>query len=120
MPIIKADNGLTNPEAGVIATRPTTAPVARPKTLGRLCTQLIIIQVKAAEAAAVFVTTTAEVANHPEVKADPPLKPNQPNHNRNAPNTVNGIFAGSIGALPYPLLFPITIATAKADIPAVI
>src|ERR1700737_2880311 len=80
---------LTKPEAGVIATRPATAPAAAPRTLGwRLCHQLTVIQVKAAMAVAVLVTTKALVARPPAATALPALNPNQPNQSRQAPRPV--------------------------------
>src|SRR4051812_29172938 len=94
MPISSAPVTSTKPEAGVIATRPATAPAAAPSTLGcPLCHQLTVIQVIAAIAAAVLVTTKALVARLPpvalpaELRALPALKPNQPNHKRAAPRT---------------------------------
>src|SRR3989338_7625683 len=90
----------TKPEAGVIATRPTTAPVATPRTLGRRCNQLKIIQTVAAAAAAVLVTTKALTARPLAARAEPPLKPNQPNQSSTAPMTTSGILPGSILSLP--------------------
>ena len=55
--------GVTKPAAGVIATRPATAPAAAPSTVGvPVCSQLTVIQVSAAMAAAMLVTTKAEAA----------------------------------------------------------
>jgi hypothetical protein len=56
--MIIAAMGVTNPDAGVITTKPTTAPEAAPIMLGRPPRrQLMVINVKAAIAAAVLVTT---------------------------------------------------------------
>src|SRR4030042_1985385 len=102
-----------------MATSPTTAPVAAPSTDGLRLIQPSIIQVKAADAAAVLVATKAFEAKPPEVRALPALKPNQPNHRRAAPNTTIGILLGSIGSLSwYPLRGPSTMASANADTPA--
>jgi hypothetical protein len=54
-----APMGVTKPAAGVMATRPTTAPVAMPKTLGWPSRQANSIQESAAAAAAVLVFTKA-------------------------------------------------------------
>src|ERR671937_1177875 len=86
----------TNPEAGVIATSPATAPIVAPSADG--CPrwiQDIVMKVSAAIAAAVFVTTNALVASSPAAIALPALNPNQPNHNSAAPRTVMVASCGS-------------------------
>src|SRR2546425_12039201 len=93
----------TYPDAGVIATSPATAPAAAPRTLGApLCSHETVIQVSAAIAAAVFVTTKALAASPPAVIALPALKPNQPNQRSDAPRAVMGASCGSIGSRPKP------------------
>ena len=63
MPIQIADIGPTKPDPGVIATRPATAPLAAPKTVGLpLKIQSIAIHESAAVAVAIWVTTNADVA----------------------------------------------------------
>src|SRR3990172_2683089 len=95
-PIIMAAEGVTKPEAGVIATSPATAPTAAARTLGLpLWIQLIVVMVRAAIAAAVLVTTKALVARPPAARALPALKPNHPNHRRDAPSTVMVTSCGS-------------------------
>src|SRR5216684_6320722 len=112
---------LTNPEAGVIATRPATAPAAAPSTLGcRLCHQLTVIQVSAAIEVAVFVTTKALVARLPAATALPALKPNQPNQSRQAPSTVIVASCGSTFSLPKPSRLPSTSAATRAETPELI
>src|SRR4030067_483939 len=91
-----AAHGWTKPAAGVIATSPTTAPVAAPSTEGLRLIQPRIIQVKAAEAAAVLVATKALEASPPAVSALPALKPNHPNQSRAAPSTTIGMLLGSM------------------------
>src|SRR2546428_13767183 len=94
---------LTKPEAGVIATKPATAPAAAPITLGCfLCHQLTVIQVRAAIAAAVLVTTKALGASPPAPRARPALKPNHPNQSRAAPRTVIGARRGPTFRFPNP------------------
>src|SRR2546422_5223793 len=58
--------GFTNPDAGVIATSPATAPEAAPSTVGlpRMA-HSVNIQPSAAAAVAVLVTTNALVASLP-------------------------------------------------------
>ena len=86
MPITSAPIGPTKPEAGVIATRPATAPEAMPMTVGLpRCAHSTNIQVRAATAVAICVTVIAMPACRPAVTAEPALNPNQPTHRRAAP-----------------------------------
>src|SRR5262249_18440499 len=87
-PIAIADSGLTNPEPGVIATRPATAPDAAPRIVGLPETiHSARTQPSVAQAAAMCVTTKAFVASPLAPNADPALNPNQPTHSRAAPRT---------------------------------
>src|SRR5437899_4440656 len=91
MPIQMAEIGPTNPEAGVIATSPATAPLAAPRTVGfPRYSHSTTIHASAAAAVAVLVTTNALVARGPAPRALPALNPNQPNQSIEAPNTVIG------------------------------
>src|SRR5437870_10441554 len=104
------------PAAGVIATRPAPAPAAARRTLGApLCSHDTVIQVSAAIAAAVFVTTKALAARPPALIALPALKPNQPNQSSDAPRTVMVASCGSIGSRPRPLRRPSTSAATSAE-----
>ena len=77
----------TNPAAGVIITKPTTAPIHASITL-ILCplipsiTSQVIIHI----ADAVFVVTNAKIASSFAPSAEPELNPNQPNHNIPVPS----------------------------------
>src|SRR5437763_16664696 len=85
-PISRAGKGFTNPEAGVIATSPATAPEIPPSKLGLPCrTHSANIQPKAAAAAPKCVATKALVAKPDALSALPALKPNQPTQRRQAP-----------------------------------
>src|SRR5215472_7342249 len=88
----------TKPEAGVIATRPATAPEQMPTTVGLpLSPHSTSIQVKAATAVAIWVTSIAMPACIPAVTAEPALKPNQPTHNNDAPMKVSTmLWAGPV------------------------
>src|SRR3989304_5407239 len=118
--------GPTKPEAGVIATRPATAPEAAPSTVGlpRL-SHSVNIQPSAAAAAPavgaadapgaprprrgvnpppgpaaaapVLVATNALAASPLASSALPALKPNQPNQSSAAPITVIGRVCGGLG-----------------------
>src|SRR5687767_9290386 len=93
--------GVTNPAAGVMATRPATAPEAAPSTVG-LPRELhsVNIHPSAAAAAPVLVVRKAWAARPLAPSALPALKPNHPNHSRLAPITVNGKLCGGIGWWP--------------------
>src|SRR5207248_11559965 len=83
----------------------------------RLWYQLTVIQVSAAMAVAVLVTTNALVARVPAVTALPALKPNQPNQSRLAPRTVIVASCGSDFSLPNPRRRPRTRAATSAETP---
>src|SRR5271165_6925777 len=87
-PMINPPPGSTKPEAGVIATRPATAPEAAPSTEGLpLAIHSANIQPSAAAAVAIWVTAIAMPARPLAATADPALKPNQPTHSNEAPIT---------------------------------
>ena len=98
-PISMAGNGLTNPEAGVMATSPATAPEMPPSTLGfPLWIHSTNIQPRAAAAVAKWVATNALVASGDAARALPALNPNQPTHSRQAPMTLSTRLCGFIGS----------------------
>ena len=90
MPMHSEPTGPTKPDAGVMATRPATAPVQMPTTVGfpRII-HSTSIQVNAAAEVAMCVTVIAMPACIPAVTAEPALKPNQPTHNSDAPMNVS-------------------------------
>src|SRR5882724_9249928 len=76
----------TKPAAGVMATRPTTAPTQKPTTDGFLPRNTSKnIQESPAAAAAVLVVEKAETDRALAPRAEPALKPNQPNQSRPVP-----------------------------------
>src|SRR5690242_15977980 len=89
-PITMPCHGSTKPEAGVMVPRPATAPEIMPSTDGlpRL-DHSIAVQVSAPAQADRCVAVIAMTACAPEVSADPPLKPNQPTHNKPVPITAS-------------------------------
>src|SRR5712692_3346566 len=112
------ESGPTNPDAGVIATSPATAPLAAPRTVGfPRYSHSATIHANAAEAVAVLVTTNALVASAPAATALPALKPNHPNHSIEAPKTVIGRLCGAMFSLPYPRRRPSTKAHANPETP---
>src|SRR6185503_10902607 len=85
-PITKAPQMPTLPAAGVIATSPATAPEAAPSMEGLpLNTHSPSVQDSTAQAVARNVFMKASAAEPFASRADPALKPNQPNHSREAP-----------------------------------
>src|SRR5439155_1182005 len=89
--------GPTYPEAGVIATRPQTAPTAIPTAEGFFfLTQSVSIQLTAAPAAAKLVTTNAFTASSFAARALPALNPNQPNQRTEAPRITYGMLFGRL------------------------
>src|SRR6185295_378695 len=115
------DIGPTKPAAGVIATKPATAPLATPRTVGLpRADHSANIQASAAEAAAVLVATKALAAKPLAPRALPALKPNQPTHSIAAPRTENAKLCGGIGSCGYPRRLPITKAATRAETPELI
>src|SRR5439155_942387 len=107
----RAGIGSTKPDAGVMATRPATAPLAAPSTVGfPLPSHSAPIHESAAAAVAVLVATKALVASAFAATALPALKPNQPTQRSAAPVTVRGRLCGGMGSLPKPRRLPITTA----------
>src|SRR5262249_53885872 len=99
-PITRAGIGATNPAAGVIATRPATAPEMAPRALARpFFKRSAILQLSAAAAAAKCVATNALDARPLEASALPALKPNQPTHKRQAPMKLRTRLCGGMGCL---------------------
>src|SRR5580693_3783183 len=118
-PMITEELGLTNPEAGVIATKPATAPEQMPSTLGLpLAIHSVNIQASAAAAVAMCVTANAMPARPSDATAEPALKPNQPTHSREAPITVSVRLYGAMVSLPNPWRLPSISAVARPAIPA--
>src|SRR3954454_5357846 len=97
------DIGVTKPAAGVMATRPATAPEMPPSALGLpLNIHSTVSHARAAAAAAKCVLTKALVARVPEDSALPALNPNQPTQSRHAPMKLNTTECGDILSLGYP------------------
>ncbi len=116
--MMMAEPGLTKPAAGVIETRPATAPVAAPSRVGLPpVAHSVNIQVRAAAAAAVLVVTNATAAKPSAASALPALKPNQPTHRMPAPVTAMGRLWGSMAVLGKPCLGPISMAATRAAMP---
>src|SRR5712671_2876230 len=99
-PISIAGMGATNPDAGVMATNPATAPEMAPKMLGLpVLIHSVIIHASAAAAVAKWVATKALVASAEAANALPALNPNQPTHKRQAPMVLSTRLCGRIGSV---------------------
>src|SRR5215813_11093103 len=119
-PMINADIGVTNPEPGVMATNPATAPETPPRTVGlpwRI--HSITSQPSVAAAAPKCVATKALVARPLAASALPALNPNQPTQSRHAPITLITRLWGLIGVLGYPRRLPRYKAQTSAETPLV-
>src|SRR5215467_2751706 len=115
-----AGMGFTNPEAGVMATNPATAPEIPPSTLGLpLRIHSTPAHPSAAAAAAKWVATNALVAKLPAANALPALNPNHPTHNMQAPIKLSTTLCGGICSLGYPTRFPMYSAQTRAETPEV-
>ena len=95
-------------------------PVAMPTTEGRPnLRHSIIIQTSEATAAEICVTKRAIAAFWPAARAEPPLKPNQPTHNIQAPIIVKIGLCGGCTEEGKLRRLPTTIAATNAAVPAV-
>ena len=93
--------GPTKPHAGVIATRPATAPVAAPSMLGLPFTSHSAnIQPRTAAAVANCVLMRTSPTMPSTASSLPTLKPNQPTHSSEAPIIVKARLWGGMASLP--------------------
>src|SRR5262245_47943696 len=100
-PIIRADIGVTNPDAGVTATNPATAPEMAPSTEGLpVRNHSAATQPRIPAAVAKCVATKALAARLLAANALPALKPNQPIHSNPAPINDNTRLCGVISCSP--------------------
>src|SRR5262249_45804994 len=110
--------GRTNPAAGVMATRPATAPEIAPRALAfPFLNHSAALQPNAAAAAPKCVATNALEASPPAARALPALNPNQPTHNRQAPIKLSTRLCGGIGCFGKPTRLPMYSAQTSAETP---
>src|SRR5260221_1457663 len=120
MPMMTAPLGLTYPQAGVMTTRPATAPEQNPSTLGLpLTTHSAIGQTKDATAVAMVVVVKALAATTSAATALPALKPYQPTHSIPVPIMQMTMLCGAMFSLPKPTRLPRIIQRINADQPEV-
>src|SRR5690606_33873290 len=101
MPRMIEPMGPALPQAGVIATRPATAPVTMPSRLGLpLIIHSANIQASAAAEVARVVLIMARAAAPLAAAALPALKPYQPTHSMEAPIIVMVRLCGGMAVVP--------------------
>src|SRR6185503_11467927 len=120
-PITNAPGIPTLPAAGVIATRPATAPEAAPSIDGLpLSSHSANVHESTAHAVARNVFMNARAAKPFASSAEPALNPNQPNHSIDAPIIVIVKLCGGMLSRPKPTRLPSTTAPIKPATPALI
>src|SRR3954469_11355834 len=118
MPISSAPPAVTKPQAGVITTRPATAPEQKPSTLGLPRTiHSISGHTNEATAVAIVVVMNAFAAIPSAATALPALKPYQPTHSIPVPIEHNTMLCGGIGSLGNPRRLPSIKQRISADQP---
>src|SRR5688572_30535163 len=118
-PITNAPGMPTLPAAGVIATRPATAPEAAPSIDGlpfRIHSANVHDSTAHAVARNVFMKASA--AKPLASSAEPALNPNQPNHSIDAPIIVSVRLCGGMLSRPKPTRLPSTMAPTRPATPA--
>src|ERR1700704_2468815 len=116
--MITAPFAVTKPQAGVITTRPATAPEQKPSTLGLpLPSHSISGHTNEATAVASVVVMNALAATTSAPTALPALNPYQPTHSMPVPTMHNTILCGGIGSLPKPMRLPKMRQRTRADQP---
>src|SRR5260370_36241249 len=99
--MINAPLGSTKPDAGVIATRPATAPEIIPSTEGFFAIiHSANIHPSEAAAVAIWVAAAAMPALTFAVTAEPALKPNQPTHHKEPPVTLSTRLCRALLSVP--------------------
>ena len=101
-----AERGVTASQPAVIATRPARQPLSAIEKSMRLSSAMpetIAARMPAAAASVVF-TSTRETTCGSALRAEAPLKPNQPNQSRNTPIVASGMLWPMI-AMGFPLTY---------------
>src|SRR5512143_3886053 len=98
---------VTKPHAGVMTTKPATAPEQKPRMLG-LPRKMYsaMAQVKEATAVASVVVVNAFAAMPSAATALPALNPYHPTHNMPVPTMQRTRLCGGIGSFPKPRRLP--------------
>src|SRR5437764_5321521 len=117
-PMITEPVTSTNPQAGVMTTRPATAPEQKPRILGLpRNTYSAIAQTNEATAVAIVVVVKALAAITSAATALPALNPYQPTQSIPVPTIQSTMLCGGIGSLPKPRRLPRMMQRTRADHP---
>src|SRR5579871_6688610 len=101
--MITAPVGFTKPQAGVMTTKPATAPEQKPSTLGLpLTIHSHIGQTNDAIAVAIVVVVNALAATTSPATAEPELNPYQPTQSMPVPMKVSTRLCGAKFSFPNP------------------
>src|SRR5512134_2946585 len=118
MPMSTAPPTVTNPQAGVMTTRPATAPEQNPRMLGLPFTiHSTIGQTNDATAVAIVVVRKALAATPSAATALPALNPYQPTHSMPVPTAVSTRLWGMNARFPNPVRLPRIRHSTSADHP---
>src|SRR5438093_4288697 len=118
MPMITAPVEFTKPQAGVMTTKPATAPEQKPRTLGLpLASHSAMGQTNEATAVAIVVVVNALAAITSAATALPALNPYHPTQSMPVPTMQSTMLCGGIGSLPNPKRFPRIMQRMSADQP---
>src|SRR5436309_13400359 len=119
-PITIAPVGSTYPQAGVITTKPPTAPEQNPSTLGLPRNRYSsIAQVNEATAVASVVVMNALAAIPSGARALPALKPYQPTQSKPVPTMQSTMLCGAMISFLNPSRCPRRMHKTSADQPEV-
>src|SRR5260221_8046836 len=117
-PIIIPPMGSTKPQAGVMTTRPATAPEQNPTTVALPLRKYSMVgQTKEAIAVASVVVVKALEETTSAAQALPALKPYQPTQSREAPMKVRTVLWGAKWVLPQPIRLPRIRASTRPEYP---
>src|SRR5688572_29640076 len=118
MPMIIEPVVSTKPHAGVMQTKPATAPEQKPRMLGLpFRTYSAIAHTNDAVAVANVVVVNAFAATPSAAAALPALNPYQPTHSMPVPTIQSTMLCGGIGCLPKPSRLPRSMQRISADQP---
>src|SRR5262249_10937274 len=107
IPMSTAPPEVTNPHAGVITTKPATAPEQNPSTLGLpLMSHSAMGQTKEATAVATVVVVKAFAAITSAATALPALNPYHPTQSMRVPTMQRTMLWGGMGSRPNPKRLP--------------
>src|SRR5438876_2187181 len=121
MPMITAPVEFTKPQAGVMTTKPATAPEQKPRTLGLpLASHSAMGQTNDAIAVASVVVVNALAAIPSAATALPALNPYHPTQSMPVPIMQSTMLCGAMFSLPKPSRLPRIRQRTSADQPEVI